>query len=151
MEKESFKHIVRIANTDVDGKKQIVIALQKIKGVGHIFSNMACVLSGVQKQKKAGNLSEKEAQKLNEIITNPKKHGASTWMLNRRKDIESGEDKHILTSDLQFQLTTDKKRLQKIKSYRGLRGAAGLPVRGQRTKSNFRRNKGKAMGVKRKK
>ena len=53
--------------------------------------------------------------------------------------------------DLIFSKQQDVRRLQKIKSYRGLRHAANLPLRGQRTKSNFRRNKGKAVGVKRKK
>jgi len=55
-----------------------------------------------------------------------------------------------LVGDLKFTKENDIKLLKKVKSYRGMRHALGLPVRGQRTKSNFRRNKGKAsLGVKR--
>jgi len=72
-------------------------------------------------------------------------------MLNRRKDYETGEDKHLLSSDLAFTKDNDIKMLKKIKSYKGMRHAFGLPVRGQRTRSNFRRNKGKVTGVQKKK
>ena len=64
---------------------------------------------------------------------------------NRRKDYETGDSIHGYGSDLDFLQMNDKKRLQKAKSYRGLRYHARLPVRGQRTKSNFRR--GKSLGV----
>ena len=71
------------------------------------------------------------------------------WMLNRRKDYESGEDKHVINAELKLSREFDIKRLQLIKSYRGLRHAWGLPVRGQKTRSNFR--KGSAIGVKKSK
>jgi len=71
-------------------------------------------------------------------------------MLNRRKDYEDGTDKHIILGDLKFTKDNDIKRMKKIKSNKGYRHAWGLPVRGQRTKSNFRKNKGKVTGVKKK-
>lgn len=146
-----FKHLIRIANTDLDGRKHILIALRKIKGVSIMFANMACSLAGIEKTKKAGELLDSEAERLNDIILNPQKFGAPLWMLNRRKDVETGEDTHVLMADLDFSKEQDIKRLKKTKSYKGLRHQWGLPVRGQRTKSNFRRNKGKGLGVKKKK
>ena len=71
--------------------------------------------------------------------------------MNRRRDYDTGEDKHLLIGTLQFSKDNDIKRLKKIKALRGMRHQKGLPVRGQRTKSNFRRNKGKVIGVKKKK
>ena len=80
------------------------------------------------------------------MVRNPKNF--PVWMLNRRKDKLSGEDKHLLKTDLKLQKEIDVKDLQKIRSYRGARHQAGLPVRGQRTRSNFRR--GKTVGVRKK-
>ena len=147
---EKLKHIVRIANTDLRGDKAIVVALTRVKGVGYMYANMACSMADIDINTKAGALTGKDLEKLTEIIENPQKHDVPAWMMNRRNDRETGEDKHLLTGDLQYVQQQDIRRLQKIKSYRGFRHAAGLPVRGQRTKGNFRRNKGKAVGVKRK-
>ena len=69
-------------------------------------------------------------------------------MLNRRKDRETGEDRHVVTSDLKFENEFDIKNLKKIKVYRGVRHSLGLPVRGQRTKAHFRH--GKTVGVRKK-
>ena len=149
MEDKNFKYLVRVHNTDLNGNKQLIIALQKIKGVGFMFSNMICSMANIPKEKKAGYLTEKEVEMLDKILKNPKAFDAPVWMLNRRKDYETGENSHLITTDLTYTTDNDKKRLQKIKSYKGIRHASGLPVRGQRTKSNFRRNKGKVTGVKR--
>ena len=85
------------------------------------------------------------------FLSNPKKFNVPLWLLNRRKDPETNEDKHIITDDMRFIQENDVKILKKIKSYKGVRHMHGLPTRGQRTKSNFRRNKGNVIGVKRKK
>jgi len=151
MEQKDFKHIVRVVNTDIDGNKPIGMALRKIKGVNFMFANMVCSLAGVDKKKKTGYLLDEEVKKLDEVMKNPSKYNAPSWMFNRRKDYDDGIDKHLLTFDIGFTQDNDLKRLKKIKSYRGMRHAFGLPTRGQRTKSNFRRNKGKVTGVKRKK
>jgi small subunit ribosomal protein S13 len=143
-----LKHIVRIANADLSGQKTIGFGLKRIRGVGYIFGNMACRLTGIDPQKRAGALTDEEVAKLEDVITDPAKHGVPSWFLNRQKDYETGEDKHILGPTIKFVQDNDLRRLQKAKSYRGLRHAVGLPVRGQRTRSNFRRNKGKTVGVK---
>jgi small subunit ribosomal protein S13 len=145
----AFKHIVRIVNTDLNGNLPIAHALTKIKGVGFMFANSVCNIAHMGKDRKTGELDEAEIRRLDEIIRSPAKFGMPNWMLNRRKDFDTGEDKHLLTSDSDFTRANDIRRLQRIRSYRGLRHAWGLPVRGQRTRSNFRKNKGKVMGVKR--
>ena len=151
MAEQKIKHIIRIANTDVKGHKAVVVAMTKIKGVGPIFANAICKLANVQRTKKAGLLDSGEVQRLTDVIQNPDKYKIPVWMYNRRNDIETGKDKHLLMADLDFTVQQDIRRMQKIKSYRGMRHASGLPVRGQRTKGNFRKNRGKAVGVKRKK
>lgn len=145
-----FKEFLRISNTDINGKKQVRIALTAVKGIGRILANAACEATNISKTKKAGELTDSEITKLEEFVANPKKFNIPTWLLNRRNDPETGEDKHLIMSDLRFQKEQDVKKLQKIKSYRGLRHSWGLPVRGQRTQGNFRKNKGKA-GIKVKK
>ncbi len=144
---KKYKHILRIANTDLDGAKPIYKALTKIKGVNFMFSNLICELTNTDKNSKTGELDESTVKKLDDAIENPLKYDAPLWMLNRRKDYEDGNDKHLVTSKLDFTKQNDIRRLQKIKSYIGLRHYNRLPVRGQRTKSNFRKNKGKATGV----
>lgn len=148
---EDFRHIVRIANTDLDGNKKLQSGLRKIKGVNFMFSNLICTLSGVDGTKTVGKLTDQEIKKLDEVINDPIKSGAPEWMLNRRKDPEDGTVKHIISSDLTFNQENDVKMMRKIKCYRGVRHSLGLPTRGQRTKANFRRNKGKVhLGVKKK-
>ena len=145
-EQKDFKHIVRIVNTDLDGNKKIVDALRKIKGVSFMFSNMVCSLNGIDYLKKAGDLSESEIDKLDKTIRNPSIIGAPEWMLNRRSDPEDGTTKHLTSSDIHFFKDNDIKMMKKIKTYKGIRHAFGLPVRGQNTKSNFRRTKSKGGG-----
>jgi len=149
MEKEEFKHLVRIANTDLDDNKPIYHALKKIKGVSFMFSNMICSLAKVDKLKKTGYLNDEEIKRIDGAVKDPSKLNGPVWMFNRRKDCETGVDKHIITTDLDFQQDNDVKIMKKIRSYKGIRHSFGLPVRGQRTKSNFRKNKGKVhLGVK---
>jgi small subunit ribosomal protein S13 len=151
MAEQELKHLVRVARTDLEGKKQLKQALLKIKGVGVPFANMVCTLTKISPTIKTGTLSDEQVAKLDEVIGNPAKHGAPAWMMNRRRDPETNEDKHLLLSDISFIQENDVKILRKTKSYRGVRHALGLPVRGQRTRSNFRKNKGKVQGVQRKK
>lgn len=142
------RYILRIANTDLNGEKPIAIALQKIRGVSHMFASALCYVAGIDKHKKAGDLSEAEEKRLNELVRNPKGAGIPEWMLNRRNDTETGEDVHLIGTDIAYTRENDIKRMKKLKTYKGLRHAVGLPVRGQRTKSNFRKNKKKGSGKK---
>ncbi|MBW2996493.1 30S ribosomal protein S13 [Candidatus Woesearchaeota archaeon] len=150
MAEKEFRHLVRIANTDLKGEKPIGFALRNIKGVNFQLANAVCNIANIDKLKKVGELSDDEINKLDGIVKDPLKSGVPVWLANRRKDIETGEDKHIITNDLMFTKDNDIKMMRKIKSYKGMRHSTGHPVRGQRTKSNFRKSKGKVMGVKRK-
>jgi len=144
--KEEFKHLIRLMNADIKGEKNISYALRRIKGVGINFANTICNVANIEKTKKAGDLTQEELTKIEDIIKNPKKYNFPDYLLNRQKDYTSGENRHITSTDLKFEKEFDIKRLQKIKSFRGLRLSWGLPVRGQRTKNNFRKS-GKAVGV----
>ena len=146
---QELKLIVRIANVDLDGNTPLCYGLAKIKGVSFSFSNAVCRISGMDKRAKVGNLSDTEIQKLNDIILNPKKYNMPVWLLNRRKDFETGENKHLLSADMEFIRGADIRRQKKIKSRRGMRHSRGLPVRGQKTKAHFRT--GQTLGVQRSK
>jgi len=146
-----FRHIVRIANTDLSGEKPLYMALKKIKGVGFMYANLVCHLSGVDKYAKVGNLSPSDVDKVKHVLEKPQEYPIPAWMKNRRKDYEDGTDKHFVDTDLALVKEDDVKRLKKIKAYRGFRHAYGLPGRGQRTKSKHRRNKGRGLGVSKRK
>jgi small subunit ribosomal protein S13 len=142
--------IVRIFNTDMDGTKQILYALRKVKGVSHSISNAILHELGMPKDRKVSELKEDEIEKIEKALEKLA-DVLPTWMLNRRKDFETGTDIHVFQSDLMFSVEKDTRRMKRLKSYKGSRHQSGLPVRGQKTRSNFRRNKGKATGVKKKK
>lgn len=144
-QEQEFKHIIRIANTDLDGNKQVYIALRKVKGINFMFSNAILNVTKIDKTKKAGYLTDEEVKKIDDIIYNPSKYNIPVWLFNRRKDYETGENKHLLSTDLMIQTDNDIKTLKKIKTYKGVRHIYGLPSRGQRTKAHFRKNK--TMGV----
>jgi len=142
-ENKDFKHIVRVASTDLEGRKQVVQALTKIRGISHMLANAICHKAGVEKQQILGDITDADLKKIQAVIEDISGSGIPVWMFNRQKDFETGENTHLIVTDLFVAQDNDKKRLRKIRSYRGVRHASGLPMRGQRTKSNFRRNKGK--------
>lgn len=142
--KTEVRQLVRILDADISGDEKVLSSLRKITGVGFAMANAVCNTLDIDKQKKMGTFSEQELQKIEEVIRNPEKNGIPSWMLNRRKASETGEDTHLLTSDLKLAVDFDIKRMRKIKSYKGVRHSIGQPVRGQRTRSHFRHNKGKA-------
>ncbi len=143
-----MKHIVRIANTDLKGTKQMLPGLADIKGIGFMYANAVCSVAGIDVHRKLGTLTDEEARRLDEIAKNPVKFGIPEWLVNRRKDPETGIDKHVLTNDLLFIQENDVKMMKKMKSWKGIRHMLGQPVRGQKTRSNFRKGKGNVMGVK---
>lgn len=138
-----FKELIRIANTDIMGKKQVYYGLTDIFGVSFSFSNALCHTLNLDKRRKIGSLNEKEVKDVEAAITHPDKIPA--WLRNRRKESETGADIHAIGSNLRLVQEFDVRRLKKIKSYRGIRHGLGLPVRGQSTKAHFRH--GKAVGV----
>lgn len=139
--------IVRILGKDIEGNMSVYSGLAKIKGVSWTLANAVCVSLKIPKNKKIGELTDKEMEDISEFLKNPQ---GPEYLRNRRKDFETGEDRHLLGPDLELKTEFDIKRLKKIKSYRGTRHALGLPSRGQRTKSNFRRNRKKGAGIKKK-
>lgn len=144
---EEFKHMVRIARRDVDGNKPVVNALADIKGVGVALSGAICKKMDLDLNQKMGNLSDNKINEIEEAIRDPKKYGVPEWMLNRQNDYDTGKTEHLIESDLMMRLRDDLNRMKKIRSYKGRRHEVGLPVRGQRTKSTFR--KGTSVGVRR--
>jgi len=139
--------IVRLLSSDIEGKTAVYAGLTKVKGVSWSFANAICNTLKIDKRKKIGALTDKEIEKISEFIKNP---NIPKYLYNRRNDFETGENKHLIGSDLDLSKEFDIKRLKKIKSYRGLRHSVGLPLRGQRTKSHFRTNKKKSVGIKKK-
>jgi len=143
-----FQYIIRFAGTDINGTQPITYALKNIKGVGINLANAIIEKSGINPEERMGFLSISEVEKIEDIVQNPSKYGIPKWLLNRRKDRETGRDLHLLGSDLVLQTKNDIDDMKKIRSWRGFRHSYGLKVRGQRTKTTGR--KGKAIGVKKK-
>lgn len=148
MSKE-FRHILRITGTDVDGTLKVPYALTKIKGVSLNLASAIVQKTGINLEKRAGFLTDAEVERIEKIIKEPTKFGLPSWLLNRRKDSETGKDLHPIGADLVLRTKMDIKRMKEINSWRGYRHAYGLKVRGQRTRTTGR--KGKAVGVKVKK
>jgi small subunit ribosomal protein S13 len=145
---EEFRHILRIIDADVDGTLKVPYALTKIKGISLSLANAILKKAGVNSEARAGFLTEAEVEKIEEIIKEPTKFGLPGWLLNRRKDSETGKDVHLISADLVLRTKMGIDQMKEIKSWRGYRHAYGLKVRGQRTKTTGRM--GKALGVKKK-
>lgn len=145
--KDDFKYIVRIANTDIDGEKTLVRGLTSIKGIGMHMSVLITDATGIARNVKIGDLTDTQIDKIKKTLVDVNKN-APRWMLNHRRDCNTGEDIHLIGSDIDMQLRDDINIMKKIRSYRGIRHERGLPVRGQRTRANSR--KGLALGVSKK-
>jgi small subunit ribosomal protein S13 len=149
--KKDYGSLIRIMQTDIPGNKRVLVGLTYIKGIKWGISNALCKILEIDPNKKISELSSEEIKKISEFLsTNQPK--IPIFLMNRRKDFETGEDYHHIGTDLYMKKEFDIRRLKKIRSYKGLRHALGQPVRGQRTKSHFRtKGKKKAVGVKKKK
>jgi len=143
-----LKEIVRVIGADLDGSKPLRRALMKIKGINYTFCKAICNISGFDPDARLGSMAEADIKKLEEIIKNPAKFGVPSWLVNRRRDFDSGGDLHLSGSDIDVAKRFDVQKLIDMKSYRGIRHMLGLPTRGQRTRSSFR--KGRSVGVVRK-
>jgi len=143
-EKDDFRYIVRIVNTDIDGNKPTVVGLQSIKGVGKRVAEVVVRKAGVDRAVKIGSLDEATTDELARLITTYSEY-APNWAINRQADYETGEDQHVVSTDLDIVLKDDINRLKMIRCYRGVRHESGHKVRGQRTRSNGR--KGLTLGV----
>ncbi len=127
--------LVRIYGYDIPGSKNIYTGLTNIKGVSWSISNAVCYRLGYSKSKKISDLSKEEIKKIEAFLP---QIVIPDFLKNRRIDPETGITKHYYGPDLDMKREFDIKRLRNIKSYRGIRHALKLPVRGQRTRSHFR-------------
>jgi len=118
--------VPRIAGVDLPRDKRVVIALTYIYGIGRSSAEKIVEAAGVDPNKRTHALTEEEAAKLREII----------------------ERDYVIEGDLRREIASNIQRLVEIGSYRGLRHRRGLPVRGQRTRTNARTRKGKRKTVK---
>lgn len=147
-EEASFKYIVRIAGTDIDGRLKLPYGLASIKGIGLTTAYAIIRVLGLDETKPVGYLTEDELKKIEETVQDIKKLGLPSWLYNRRKDYETGEDKHLIGAELIFAARRDIEREIRIGSWRGIRHKLGLKVRGQRTKTTGRL--GMTVGVRKK-
>ena len=123
----------------------MLIGLRQIKGIGYMFANAMLQVLKINPHQKVGNLSAEQISSIEKIIQNPKDANFPIWFLNRRQDIQTGEDMHLVTSDIAFNIRNDVEREKSLFSWRGYRHMYGLKVRGQRTRCSGR--KGGAVGV----
>jgi len=112
--------MARIAGVDLPRNKRMEVALTYIYGIGSSAARKICVVSEIDKNKKADDLDDAEVVRIRQII----------------------EREYKVEGDLRRDVTTNVKRLVEIGSYRGLRHRRNLPSRGQRTHTNARTRKG---------
>jgi small subunit ribosomal protein S13 len=117
--------MARIAGVVIPSEKQVQIALTYIFGIGPKFARDILAAANVEPTTRVKDLTEAEEQRIREVI----------------------DTDYTVEGDLQRLVTNNIKRLKDINSYRGLRHKAGLPVHGQRTRTNARTRKGKAIAV----
>ncbi|RWS14274.1 hypothetical protein B4U79_11879 [Dinothrombium tinctorium] len=146
---EKFQHILRVMGTNIDGRRKVMFALTAIKGVGRRFSNIVCKKADVDLNKRAGELTDEEVDKLITIMSIPRQYKIPDWFLNRQRDVKDGKNSQVTSNALETKLREDLERLKKIRAHRGLRHYWGLRVRGQHTKTTGRR--GRTVGVSKKK
>lgn len=144
-----FKHIVRIADTDLDGNRNVVHALTAIPGIGIRMARSVVNIAGIDGNRKLGYLPDDDIEKLRSIIEEKLEESLPVWMLNKRFEPTTGQNMHLLSKDVEFAKMLDIERMIRMKCYRGVRHAKGKKVRGQRTRSTGR--KGRTVGVIRKK
>lgn len=117
--------MARIAGINIPDQKHTVIALTSIYGIGKTRSKAICALTGIAENVKISELSEEQIDSLRDAV-----------------------GKYIVEGDLRREVTLNIKRLMDLGCYRGLRHRRGLPVRGQRTKTNARTRKGPRKPIK---
>lgn len=142
---QEYRHIIRIVGNDILGERKTLVGLAQIKGIGQMFANAIIESLKINPNSNIGNLTDEQVSSIEKIILDPKEAEFPIWFLNRQKDIETGKDIHLITSDIDFTLRNDVERERITSSWRGYRHMFGLKVRGQRTRCTGR--KGGAVGV----
>ena len=121
--------MARIAGVDIPNQKRVEIALTYIYGIGRSSANEILAKTGINPDTRAKDLTEEEVAKLRDEI----------------------EESYTVEGDLRRDVAMNIKRMVEINCYRGIRHRKGLPVRGQRTKTNARTRKGPAKTIANKK
>ncbi len=147
--KEDFQYIVRIANKDLNGERNVVLAMSDLKGIGTRLSETMIKKLQIDPEKQMGELSEEEIQEIRDFVESQEYSDVPAWMLNNRFDPVTGKNMNLVTNDLDMQIQDNINAMKKMRSYRGIRHEGRHKVRGQRTRSNGR--KGLSVGVQRKK
>ena len=117
--------MARIAGVNIPSSKRLEVALTYIFGIGSVFSKKICESVNVDKNKRVNQLNESEVIKIREYI----------------------DSNFSVEGDLRREVSSNIKRLTDLGCYRGLRHRGKLPVRGQRTHTNARTRKGKAVPI----
>jgi len=144
---DKVKQKIRFLEYVLDGDKKVRDALREVKGIGHRLAAAAATALKVG-NKKLGELNEEQINELEKNIKNLQNY-VPDWMLNHRNDQFTGQNLNYIGTDLDIAVKQDIDFMKKIRCYKGIRHMMGQPVRGQRTKTSFR--KGKSVGVVKKK
>ena len=143
------KVFFRKLRSQVDGNAKVEHGLTQIRGIGRRLAQAIVKIAEINPHSRIGALPEKDINRLEEIILSPVENGVPSWMVNRKKDLRTGENIHLIGNKLELEVKKDIDRMKKIKSYKGVRHHLRLKVRGQRTKSTGRH--GLVVGVVRRK
>lgn len=143
-----YRHIVRIAGTDLEGSHKLEHGLTRVKGVGMNLAKAIVKVTNLDPDTMIGNLTEGDVQRIESALREVENSGVPKWLLNRRRELETGKDLHLIGSDLMLRVKSDVDFMRKIRSWKGVRHSLGLKVRGQRTKTTGRT--GRSVGVRKK-
>lgn len=88
---EKFQHILRVLNTNIDGRRKIAFAITAIKGVGRRYAHVVLRKADIDLTKRAGELTEDEVERVITIMQNPRQYKIPDWFLNRQKDVKDGK------------------------------------------------------------
>ena len=139
-----IKHIVRIADTDLEGKRSVQYALTGIKGISRRIAKILAVNAGLNPYATMGYLDDTDIEKLQSSVDSIQSI-IPYWMMNKQNDYLTGDDRNVIGTDVLLSVNEDINLMKKIRSYKGVRHERGLKVRGQRTRSTGR--KGRTVGV----
>ena len=134
---EDLRYFVRIGQTDLDGTKTVERSLTDMKGIGKRTARIVAETAEVDRHATFGRLDDDDIESVVEAVENFADE-VPEWIVNRRNDFYTGENDHIVGSELEQTRTQDINRMKMINSYKGVRHKRGQKVRGQRTKSTGR-------------
>eukprot|EP00933_Yihiella_yeosuensis_P057296 TRINITY_DN56986_c0_g1_i1.p2 TRINITY_DN56986_c0_g1~~TRINITY_DN56986_c0_g1_i1.p2 ORF type:complete len:167 (+),score=19.87 TRINITY_DN56986_c0_g1_i1:35-502(+) len=147
IEDNDFQHIIRMINTNVDGKEKIAYALTAIKGIGRRFANAIVKRANVDINKRAGEVNESEVAAILAVIESPENFNIPSYLLNRQKDRDTGKSFQNVSSMVDTCLRNDLERMKRNRVHRGLRHHWNIRVRGQHTNSTGRHRKSSSVLV----